>query len=602
MSFMFNPYPYRDPNAVNRPMLASELAGQLVCGDLAVARALLSALPGGRGVLLVDGYVGASFEGVLSRLREAAAGRRLEGVSVSAGYKGEADLEAMLSETLPEDREQDPVLLFGKSVHRGIESLFDASAVSAVSEQVRRLRGECDVVVLYGCGAASKAFRGLGEVAAFVDVTPLETTLRIRARQVSNLGDDGRLRPLSYIFRRMYYYDYEIMMQHRQQLISDGRIDFYVDGNQAGRLKLLPLAAFKAVAGRLLDSPFRCTPVYIEGVWGGFYVKRLRRLPDDMRNCAWVFDMIPNEVSVQIKVGAETVEVPFSTIFKEFGTRLMGEGSVRRFGSVFPIRFNYDDTYGGAGNMSIQVHPPQAYNQEHFGEPFQQDESYYCVATAGSKTYLGLQDDCDVEEFFQCVGEAERNHVPFDHDKYVNSFPSATGDQFLLPGGTIHASGRNQVVLEIGSYTIGSYTFKLYDYLRRDLDGNPRPIHSYHGRNVLVTERRRSAVDGVLRPRPKTVREGDGWKEEILGEHDLIYFSLRRLSFARAIHDDTRGEKFHVLVLVEGEEVLVCSNKNPECCYHARFMDMVVVPASMGEYVVINLGETPCRVHKTMLK
>ena len=100
-----------------------------------------------------------------------------------------------------------------------------------------------------------------------------------------------------------------------------------------------------------------------------------------------------------------------------------------------------------------------------------------------------------MDEFFRCIEKAEKEHIPFDHDKFVNSFPSEEGDQFLLPGGTIHASGRNQVVLEIGSYTIGSYTFKLYDYLRKDLDGNPRPIHSIHGKNVLVADRRRSVID-----------------------------------------------------------------------------------------------------------
>lgn len=365
---------------------------------------------------------------------------------------------------------------------------------------------------------------------------------------------------------------------------------------------MLPLREFRRVLDIQLQSPFRCTPVYLEGVWGGTFVKKLRHLPDDMRNCAWVFDMIPNEVSLQIKVGKDTFNIPFSTVFKEKAEALMGKDSVKRFGRVFPIRFNYDDTYGGNGNMSIQVHPPRAYNQEHFGEPFQQDESYYCVKTAGSRTYLGLQDDCNVEEFFQCIDKAEREHIPFDHDKYVNSFPSEEGDQFLLPGGTIHASGRNQVVLEIGSYTIGSYTFKLYDYLRTDLDGKPRPIHSIHGKNVLVTDRRRSKIDGVLRPEPVTVREGEGWKEEIIGEHELIYFSLRRFSFDRAVSDDTKGEKFHVLVLVQGDEVLIYSKKTPMNSYRARYMDMVVVPAAMGEYGILNLGTSPCRMTKTMLK
>lgn len=511
-----------------------------------------------------------------------------------------AQSSSELDDMLAEDRENDPVLLFGKSVHREMESLFDAGKFAVMSRKLEEEKRSDSLIVVYGCGCA--VLRQAGDTAAFLDVTPLEATLRIREHRVRNLGDHAEKRSLPYIFRRMYYYDYEIAMLHCQDLIANERVDFYIDSNMEDRLKMLPLREFRRVLDIQLQSPFRCTPVYLEGVWGGTFVKKLRHLPDDMRNCAWVFDMIPNEVSLQIKVGKDTFNIPFSTVFKEKAETLMGKDSVKRFGRVFPIRFNYDDTYGGNGNMSIQVHPPRAYNQEHFGEPFQQDESYYCVKTAGSRTYLGLQDDCNVEEFFQCIDKAEREHIPFDHDKYVNSFPSEEGDQFLLPGGTIHASGRNQVVLEIGSYTIGSYTFKLYDYLRTDLDGKPRPIHSIHGKNVLVTDRRRSKIDGVLRPEPVTVREGEGWKEEIIGEHELIYFSLRRFSFDRAVSDDTKGEKFHVLVLVQGDEVLIYSKKTPMNSYRARYMDMVVVPAAMGEYGILNLGTSPCKMTKTMLK
>ena len=53
---------------------------------------------------------------------------------------------------------------------------------------------------------------------------------------------------------------------------------------------------------------------------------------------------------------------------------------------------------------------------------------------------------------------------------------------------------------------------------------------------------------------------------------------------------------------VQGDEALVYSKRDPSCCYHARYMDMVVVPSSMGEYGIINLGNTPCMMTKTMLK
>lgn len=119
---------------------------------------------------------------------------------------------------------------------------------------------------------------------------------------------------------------------------------------------------------------------------------------------------------------------------------------------------------------------------ENFDELGTQDEGYYIVATGhGAKTYCGLREGVDKDKFFEKIKQSEKEHTEIDYKQYVNGVDSVPGRQFLIPGGTIHASGRNQLILEIGSLTMGSYTFKLYDYLRKDLDGNPRPIHSYYG-------------------------------------------------------------------------------------------------------------------------
>ena len=79
------------------------------------------------------------------------------------------------------------------------------------------------------------------------------------------------------------------------------------------------------------------------------------------------------------------------------------------------------------------------------------------MAGQEARTYCGFANGLDKEEFLSCVRRAEQDKVPFDHDRYINSVPSRPGMQFLLPAGTIHASGRNQVILEIGSLTVGSY-------------------------------------------------------------------------------------------------------------------------------------------------
>jgi mannose-6-phosphate isomerase class I len=171
----------------------------------------------------------------------------------------------------------------------------------------------------------------------------------------------------------------------------------------------------------------------------------------------------------------------------------------------------------------------------------------------------------------------------------------------MLPAGTIHSSGRDQLILEIGSLTVGSYTYKLYDYLRADLDGKPRPIHTWHGDRVLAKNRNASWVKENIVQDPRLVRKGETWAEYIVGEHDLLYFSLRRLEFENEIEDNTNG-KFHVLSLVDGEKVMVQSLDNPELSYTQEYLDVVVVPANMGRYVIKNLGNQPVCIHKTMLK
>jgi len=252
--------------------------------------------------------------------------------------------------------------------------------------------------------------------------------------------------------------------------------------------------------------------------------------------------------------------------------------------------------------MSIQVHPTDDFIKERFSEHGRQDESYYVVATGhGAKTYCGFRDDINIDRFWKDISRSETERTPIDYDSYVNSVQSFPGRQFLLPAGTIHCSGRNQLILEIGSLTVGSYTFKLYDYLRLDIDGVPRPIHSRYGREVLKTDRRASWVAKNLVPVPEVVASGDGWSESIVGEHELIYFSLRRIELAKEVTQNTEG-KFHVLVLVDGEKVIVESVEDPSRCYTLGFLDMVVVPACVGRYRIRNLGNQPVCVHKTCLK
>lgn len=611
MSFMFNPHPYDDPTAVNRPRLAPEVVGEIRFGTKESAVYLANAIakssrPGGSSpVLALDGYTGAQFEPLVNLVAQALSQASIQTIAIDARelLKSAAQLERETADYLVEDREIDPVLLFGRLYAKGYEGLFDADKVRALKERISAVRQTESkaVVIVFGLGCTIRALRGCYDLIGYVDVTPKEVILRAKKGLIVNAGD-AVARPIKALLRRCYYVDFEAASHLRWELIKENAIDAYVIGNDPDDLKLLPRDAFRAVTAALAKCPMRCKPVYIEGVWGGHYVRKLRKLPETMQNCAWVFDLIPLEVSIVVAAGKERLEFPFFTFVQQEGEALMGTECVRKFGGYFPIRFNYDDSYHSSGNMSIQVHSGHEYNVAEFGEHGRQDESYYIVATGhGAKTYVGFNEGVDPDEFIREVKKSEREFIPVDFEKYVDHVESQPGLQVMLPAGTIHSSGRNQLILEIGSLTVGSYTYKLYDYLRADLDGIPRPIHTYHGEKVLCKERTTSWVRNNLVQEPKLVRSGSGWAEYIVGEHELLYFSLRRLEFERAIEGDTEG-KFHVLTLIDGEKVCVQSVANPELSYTMDYLDVVVVPAALGRYVVRNLGNQPVCLHKTMLR
>ena len=606
MSFMYNPFPFDDQTPVNRPVIGEDTASRLIKGSVKVAAFLAGKAREGS-VFALDGYVGADFARTVNLLEQQlhVKGFQTRTIDFRNCLKSKEELWELVDRHLSWDRSEDPTLLFGRVYKGGYEGLLDEKKTDALQREIGGAHKE--IIIVYGQGCLIPALRNLYDQKVFLDVTPKESILRIRRGQYVNLGMDAPLTtPL--MIRRCYYCDFEVAVHLRRELLAaSGNVDYYVENDHPDDMKLLPFKAFSEITASLATYPFRCKPVYLEGVWGGTYMKKLRKLPQAMRNAAWVFDLIPMEVSILVDVAGTILELPFSTFFMKEGNQVLGTDVVKKFGGYFPIRFNWDDSYHSTGNMSIQCHSGSFYNKEHFNEFGRQDESYYVVITGHeAKTFIGFRDDADIPQFFKDIEAADTEHKPVDYLKYVSYEESRPGLQVMLPAGTIHSSGRNQVILEIGSLTIGSYTYKMYDYLRLDFDGKQRPIHTKLGELNVNQERRTSVIhdprskDYIVQ-KPRLAVSGEGWEEYIVGENPQLYFSLRRLEFDKQCEQDTKGV-FHVLTLVDGERVRIRSLAHPERRYEAGFMDLVVVPADMGAYVIENLGAEPIRVHKTLLR
>lgn len=612
---MYNPFPFHDPKPVNRPELSKKTIESIVAGGTqAVARKFMAGYADSarkEGLLMAfDGYTTAQwklFIGLLGRECDLL-GLELETVNFyKEAFKSGKEIDDIIDPMLIWDTKIDPTLLYGKVYHGGYEGLMDKAKSDALKASLPLKKVPGRVVAVYGYGSLVPAFRNLYDVKCFFDLTPMNSILRIRRGEYANIGKE-RTGIINRTIRRCYYCDFECAVQLRRNLFLTGGIDWYFLDNDVQDLQMMPFSSFADICAQLVKYPFRAKPCYLEGVWGGSYMKRLRNLPKEMRNCAWVFDFIPMEVSVVVEAGVHKLDINYCSFVHKEGVNLMGQKAVAHFQGYFPIRFNYDDSYHSTGNMSIQCHSGGTFNVENYNEFGRQDESYYVVVTGHeAKTFIGFRDDADIQAFFKEIEAADTEHKECDYMKYVSYEESKPGLQVMLPAGTIHSSGRNQVILEIGSLTIGSYTYKMYDYLRLDFDGKQRPIHTHLGEINVNQNRRTSVIHDPNSPdyivqKPRLDASGEGWEEYILGENPQMYISLRRLEFETRCEQDTLGEKFHVLTLVDGDQVLVRSKEYPERCFKMDFMDIVCVPADMGKYEIVNLGREPIRVHKTTLR
>ncbi len=601
MSFMFKPLAYDDPNAVNYIKLDDRIKDALVSGNENVIAAIVEECPK-HGVLLVEGYISAQFDDIAAMIRRYCKGHGISSnlISMDSIYKTQAEIDEVTAESLPLNYDEDPVLLFGRLYKGEMEDLIDPEKLSALQETLKERKAELTVV--YGTGSSIKPIRSLADRTAYVDVTPKVAAIRAREKKFVNIGDESA-RPFNLLMRRNYFVDFELALDLRKALLDEDAIDFYILGSNEDHLQMLPGWALNDLLKTLIQYPYRAKPVYLEGIWGGEYIRKIRHIPEDISgNIAWIFEFIPMEVSIEVAVGDEVIDMPFYTFVQKMGCEMMGEKAYEEFEGYFPIRFNYDDTWHSNGNMSIQVHPDEDFVIDHYDEFGRQDEAYYVIATGhGARTYAGWKGDG--REFLELAKKSEKDHSDIDYQNYVNSVPSVPGRQIMIPAGTIHASGRNQLILELGSLTIGSYTYKVYDYNRKDKDGNVRPIHTANAEQVLHFERDSKWVDENIAIEPIPVSKTDEAAEFTVGKTDLMYYETSRVEIEKGGHYEGHNNgQFTVLTLVDGEEIKVYSKSHPEFSRNQKYLDIVTIPATIEDYVIEAKGYQPVVVHKTYLR
>ena len=522
-------------------------------------------------IVMVDGFSGISFDllktGLDSLLKENH-GIAAKWINVNDSIKTEDEITKMILPFLGGD---DP--LFGKRTTLSLRDFFSSEKLQKIN-----LTDPSKHIIIYGMGAGLINNDGF---LVYVDLPKNELQFRSRAGKVTNIGssfpDDPKV-----MYKRFYFIDWVVLGRYKNDILN--RIDILVDGQRADDITWINGDDFRKSLRDLSMNPFRARPWFETGTWGGSWIREnIPGVNNSVPNYAWSFELITPENGLIFESSGLMIEFSFDFLMFQEAEAILGDCH-ERFRTDFPIRFDFLDTFDG-GNLSIQCHPRPDYMKENFGENFTQEETYYILDTKdNADVYLGFSEDIDKKEFSTVLKESLKRNVPVNIEKFVQKHPSHKHDLFLIPYGTIHGSGKNNLVLEI-STTPYIFTFKMYDWLRPDLDGKPRPLNIERGMDNLFFERKGDKIIDEFISRPVQLETGTDWQMYHLPTHPSQLYDIIRYQFNTSIKIRT-NRKCHVISLVEGQSVMVTpvSGSGRRFSYAETF----VIPAAIDSYEILN--------------
>ena len=214
----------------------------------------------------------------------------------------------------------------------------------------------------------------------------------------------------------------------------------------------------------------------------------------------------------------------------------------------FPLLIKFIDA---KADLSVQVHPSDEYalkNENSFGKT----EMWYIVeADEGAGIYLGFKEDVKKEEFEKAINEKKLTEL-------LNFFEVKAGDCFFIPSGTIHAIGKGCLICEIQQNS--NLTYRVYDYGRKDKNGNERELHVEKAK----------AVSSLKKFEPAIFDDG------ILGSCE--YFTVKKYIVDDEIELCADSESFNSVTAIRGGGYI---NGEPIACGDSFF-----IPAGFGKYKI----------------
>ena len=279
----------------------------------------------------------------------------------------------------------------------------------------------------------------------------------------------------------------------------------------------------------------------------------------------WVVSAVKGSESMVTSGSCKGMTLP--EVVKQYGAELLGKKNHEKFGDDFPLLIKFIDA---RQDLSIQVHPDDALSARRHGKMGKNEMWYVVGADRGSRLIAGFRQKVELADYAQKVADGS-----IEDD--LNKVPVNEGDCFYIPAGRVHGIGEGMLIAEIQQTS--DVTYRIYDYMRRDREGNLRELH------VSLALEAIDFQDITTNPKVSYTERRD----ELIPLVESPFFVTNELKLSQNyVRQYDNEDSFHVYMCLRGE----CCVVSPEG--QGTFLregESLVVPASMPSVNIIPDGE-----------
>lgn len=219
--------------------------------------------------------------------------------------------------------------------------------------------------------------------------------------------------------------------------------------------------------------PLRFEPVLKSVIWGGKSLASYKGLDTALEGVGESWEVSAVSGSVSVVADGPLAGQSLNDLLAVDPVGLMGQAVFAMYGLQFPLLIKFIDA---AADLSIQVHPNDALAASRH-QSFGKTEMWYVVsAKPGARLVSGFSKPITPEEYEQRIATNSIEEVLCYH-------PVQPGDVFYLPAGRVHAIGAGILLAEIQQSS--NITYRLYDYNRKDAQGQTRELHTALAKDAI---------------------------------------------------------------------------------------------------------------------